>query len=43
MENQIEINGEKYVKVDCKEGSRHVVVVDRGWIIEIGEDNHENH
>ena len=32
MDNSIEINGEKYIKADAKQGARHVVVVDRGWI-----------
>lgn len=32
MENRIEINGIRYVRADAKEGARHVVVVDRGWI-----------
>lgn len=32
MNNEIEINGEVYVKKQSQKGNRHVVVVDRGWI-----------
>lgn len=32
MEDQIEVNGIKYVRVSEKKGIRAVVVVDRGWI-----------
>lgn len=41
MENIIELNGEKYIKESCKSGSRHVVVVDRGWIF-AGDLRREN-
>ena len=39
--NEIEINGEKYIKANQARGNRCVVVVDRGWIF-AGDLTQEN-
>lgn len=40
-DDQVEINGVKYVRADAKKGKRAVVVVDRGWIY-AGDVTEEN-